>query len=208
MDGDVDVRVEHSTVNYKDGLAITGKLPVVRRLPMIPGIDFAGTVTASSQPGFQARRQCHPQRLGRRRGASRRLSPDGAGEGRLADPAARRPRPRPRRWRSAPPATRRCSAVMALERHGISPASRPGRGDRGGRRRRLGGRRAPRPTRLHVHRRRPAAPESRLSDGARGRRDRSTAPSSPGRPKPLAKERWAGGVDAVGGAISSPTSSR
>ena len=53
MPGDVDVRVEHSTVNYKDGLAITGKLPVVRRFPMIPGIDFAGTVTASSHDGFK-----------------------------------------------------------------------------------------------------------------------------------------------------------
>ncbi len=52
MPGDVDVRVEHSTVNYKDGLAITGKLPVVRRFPMIPGIDFAGTVTASSHDGI------------------------------------------------------------------------------------------------------------------------------------------------------------
>ena len=52
MPGDVDVRVEHSTVNYKDGLAITGKLPVVRRFPMIPGIDFAGTVTASTHAGI------------------------------------------------------------------------------------------------------------------------------------------------------------
>jgi acrylyl-CoA reductase (NADPH) len=52
MDGDVDVRVEHSTVNYKDGLAITGKLPVVRRFPMIPGVDFAGTVTASRHPDY------------------------------------------------------------------------------------------------------------------------------------------------------------
>lgn len=47
MDGDVLVRVSHSTVNYKDGLAITGKGPVVRRWPMIPGIDFAGRVEAS-----------------------------------------------------------------------------------------------------------------------------------------------------------------
>jgi acrylyl-CoA reductase (NADPH) len=54
MPGDVDVRVEYTTVNYKDGLAITGKLPVVRRFPMIPGIDFAGTVTASSNPDFKA----------------------------------------------------------------------------------------------------------------------------------------------------------
>ncbi|WP_421724493.1 MDR family oxidoreductase [Bauldia sp.] len=54
MDGDVDVRVEFSTVNYKDGLAITGKLPVVRRFPMIPGIDFVGTVTASGRPDIDS----------------------------------------------------------------------------------------------------------------------------------------------------------
>src|SRR4051794_29876838 len=48
MDGDVTVRVTHSTVNYKDGLAITGRAPVVRRFPMIPGVDFAGEVIASS----------------------------------------------------------------------------------------------------------------------------------------------------------------
>jgi acrylyl-CoA reductase (NADPH) len=52
MEGDVDVRVEYSTVNYKDGLAITGKMPVVRRFPMIPGVDFAGTVVASSHAGI------------------------------------------------------------------------------------------------------------------------------------------------------------
>ncbi len=46
--GDVTVRVDYSTVNYKDGLAITGKSPVVRKFPMVPGIDFAGTVEASS----------------------------------------------------------------------------------------------------------------------------------------------------------------
>jgi acrylyl-CoA reductase (NADPH) len=48
MDGDATVRVEWSTVNYKDGLALTGKAPVVRRFPMIPGIDFAGTVETST----------------------------------------------------------------------------------------------------------------------------------------------------------------
>jgi len=52
MDGDVTVRVEYSTVNYKDGLAITGKAPVVRRFPMIAGIDFAGTVETSSHPAW------------------------------------------------------------------------------------------------------------------------------------------------------------
>lgn len=52
MDGDVTVRVEHSTVNFKDGLAVTGRSPVVRAWPLIPGIDFAGTVEASSHPEF------------------------------------------------------------------------------------------------------------------------------------------------------------
>jgi acrylyl-CoA reductase (NADPH) len=53
MDGDVTVAVEYSTLNYKDGLALTGKAPVVRRFPMIAGIDFAGTVESSSHPNWQ-----------------------------------------------------------------------------------------------------------------------------------------------------------
>jgi acrylyl-CoA reductase (NADPH) len=53
MEGDVTVRVTHSTVNYKDGLAITGKAPVVRRWPMVPGIDFAGQVESSSHAAFK-----------------------------------------------------------------------------------------------------------------------------------------------------------
>jgi acrylyl-CoA reductase (NADPH) len=53
MDGDVTVRVEWSTVNYKDGLAVTGKAPVVRRWPMIAGVDFAGTVESSSHPNWK-----------------------------------------------------------------------------------------------------------------------------------------------------------
>jgi acrylyl-CoA reductase (NADPH) len=54
MDGDVTVRVEYSTINYKDGLAISGKAPVVRRFPMIAGVDFAGTVEQSSHPSWKA----------------------------------------------------------------------------------------------------------------------------------------------------------
>ncbi len=53
MDGDVTVRVSHSTINYKDGLALTGKAPVVRRWPMIPGIDFAGEVVSSTHADFK-----------------------------------------------------------------------------------------------------------------------------------------------------------
>jgi acrylyl-CoA reductase (NADPH) len=54
MEGDVTVAVDWSTVNYKDGLALTGKAPVVRRFPMIPGIDFAGTIESSSHPAWKA----------------------------------------------------------------------------------------------------------------------------------------------------------
>jgi acrylyl-CoA reductase (NADPH) len=54
VSGDVTVRVDWSTLNYKDGLAITGKSPVVRSFPLVPGIDFAGTVTASEHPRWKA----------------------------------------------------------------------------------------------------------------------------------------------------------
>src|ERR1700686_37195 len=53
MDGDVTVAVEYSTVNYKDGLAVTGKAPVVRRFPMIAGVDFSGPVESSSHPAWE-----------------------------------------------------------------------------------------------------------------------------------------------------------
>ncbi|MGA8171430.1 MAG: MDR family oxidoreductase [Methylocystis sp.] len=52
MPGDVDIDVTHSTINYKDGLAITGKGPIVRRFPMIPGVDFAGRVACSTHGDF------------------------------------------------------------------------------------------------------------------------------------------------------------
>jgi acrylyl-CoA reductase (NADPH) len=54
MEGDVTVRVEWSALNYKDGLALTGKAPVVRRFPMIAGVDLAGTVEQSSHPQWKA----------------------------------------------------------------------------------------------------------------------------------------------------------
>jgi acrylyl-CoA reductase (NADPH) len=53
MAGDVTIAVEHSTVNYKDGLAITGKAPIIRRYPLIPGVDFSGTVIASAHKDFK-----------------------------------------------------------------------------------------------------------------------------------------------------------
>ncbi len=53
-EGDVVVRVSHTTINYKDGLALTGKAPIVRKWPLVPGIDFAGTVESSEHPDFKA----------------------------------------------------------------------------------------------------------------------------------------------------------
>ncbi len=53
MPGDVTVRVTHSTINYKDGLALTGRAPILRRWPLIPGIDFAGIVESSDSPDFK-----------------------------------------------------------------------------------------------------------------------------------------------------------
>jgi acrylyl-CoA reductase (NADPH) len=53
-EGDVTVRVEYSTLNYKDALAISGKGPVVRHFPLVPGVDFAGTVEHSSNPGYNS----------------------------------------------------------------------------------------------------------------------------------------------------------
>jgi acrylyl-CoA reductase (NADPH) len=53
MDGDVTIEVSHSSVNYKDGLALTGKGPIIRRFPLIPGIDLAGTVRDSQHPAWK-----------------------------------------------------------------------------------------------------------------------------------------------------------
>ncbi len=54
MEGDVTVRVAYSTLNYKDGLALTNKSPVVRKWPMVPGIDLAGAVESSTHAVFKA----------------------------------------------------------------------------------------------------------------------------------------------------------
>lgn len=53
MEGDVTVRVEYTTLNYKDGLALTGRSPIIRKFPLIPGIDFSGEVIESGHPDFK-----------------------------------------------------------------------------------------------------------------------------------------------------------
>src|SRR3978361_65878 len=124
MDGDVTVAVEYSTLNYKDGLALTGKAPVVRRFPMIAGIDLAGTVETSSHPAWKT-------------GDKVVLNGFGLGETHLGAYGAKA---RVRGdWLVRLPAsmtTREAMAigtagytamlcVMALERHGLKPANGP-----------------------------------------------------------------------------------
>jgi acrylyl-CoA reductase (NADPH) len=124
MDGDVTVRVEWSTLNYKDGLALTGRAPVVRRFPMIPGIDFAGTVESSSHPEWKA-------------GDKVILNGWGTGETHLGAFAEKSrvkgdwlvPLPAGMSGRDAmaigTAGYTAMLAVMALERHGLKPAQAP-----------------------------------------------------------------------------------
>ena len=124
MDGDVTVRVTHSTVNYKDGLALTGKAPVVRRFPMIPGIDFAGEVESSSHPDWQP-------------GDAVILNGWGTGETHLGAYAERaRVKgdwlvPRPPELSAAQAMAigtagyTAALSILALERHGLTPAAGP-----------------------------------------------------------------------------------
>jgi len=116
----VSIDVEYSTLNYKDGLAITGKSPVVRKFPMVPGIDLAGVVTESSHADWS-------------RGDRVVLNGWGVGEthwGGLAQRARLNgdwliplpPLSRPaRRWRSAPPATPPAFARMPFCGTGCLP---------------------------------------------------------------------------------------
>jgi NADPH:quinone reductase-like Zn-dependent oxidoreductase len=86
-EGDVTVRVAYSTLNFKDGLAITGSSPVVRKFPMVPGIDLAGTVEVSGHPDYKVGDQ-RTQWLGCWRRALGRTGAEGSLEWRLADSAA------------------------------------------------------------------------------------------------------------------------
>lgn len=196
MEGDVTVRVSHSTVNYKDGLAITGKAPVVRRFPMIPGIDLAGTVEASSHPDF-------------RPGDAVILNGWGTGETHLGAYAeVSRVKgdwlvPLPAGLTAAEAmaiGTAGYTAmlcVMALERHGITPDRGPMvvTGAAGG----VGSVATALLARLGYHviasTGRPQEAAYLRDLGASEIIDRAEL-SAPGRP--LGKERWAGGIDSVG----------
>ena len=197
MDGDVTVRVEWSTVNYKDGLAVTGKAPVVRRFPMIAGIDFAGTVEQSSHPQWKAGDKVVSTGWGlgeTHLGAyAERARVKGDWLVRLPDGLSAREAhgDRYRRLLLA------MLAILALEKHGVTPQSGPVvvTGAAGG----VGSVATAVLAKLGYH---VIASTGRMSEapylkglGAAEVIDRNELSAAP---KPLAKERWAGGVDSVG----------
>jgi len=198
MDGDVTVRVEYSTLNYKDGLAVTGKAPVVRRFPMIAGIDFAGTVEASSHPSWKPGDKvilngwgCGETHLGAF-GEKARVK----GDWLVRLPASMSAREAMSVGTAGYTAM---LAVMALERHGLTPKDGPlvVTGAAGG----VGSVAiailARRGFTVHAVTGRPQEAGYLKDLGAAEIVERKELA---GPAKPLAKERWAGGVDAVGSA--------
>ena len=194
--GDVRVRVHYSTLNYKDGLAITGKGPVVRSFPMVPGIDFAGEVLESTSPEFNV-------------GDAVLLNGWGVGEGHwggLAQQARVKADwliPLPKGF-TAKQALAIGTAgytamlcVMALQKHGVKPADGEVlvTGAAGG----VGSFAIALLAKLGftvvASSGRPQEAEYLRSLGAAEVIDRSSL-SEPG--KPLARERWAAVVDSVG----------
>jgi acrylyl-CoA reductase (NADPH) len=196
MEGDVTVRISHSTVNYKDGLAVTGRAPVVRRWPMIPGIDFAGVVEASSHPAWK-------------RGDAVILNGWGTGETHLGA-YAQKSRVKGD-WLVALPASLSPAqamaigtagytamlCVLALEQHGLAPAVGPVvvTGAAGG----VGSIAIALLAKAGWHviasTGRPEEADYLKNLGANEIIDRAEL-SVPGRP--MGKERWAAGIDSVG----------
>jgi acrylyl-CoA reductase (NADPH) len=196
MAGDVTVRVEWSTVNYKDGLAITGKAPVVRRFPMIAGIDFAGTVESSSHSKWKS-------------GDRVILNGWGVGEAHLGGYAEKArvsgdwlvmvpPRNSARgAMQIGTAGFTAMLAVMALERHGLRPRQGPVvvTGAAGG----VGSVAVALLARhgfdVIASTGRPAEANYLRSLGAREVIDRGELA---GTPKALGQPRWVGGIDTVG----------
>jgi acrylyl-CoA reductase (NADPH) len=196
MDGDVTVRVEWSTLNYKDGLAVTGKAPVVRRFPMIAGIDFAGTVEASSHPDWKPGDRvilngwgCGETHLG---GYGEKARVKGDWLVRLPEGMSAR-----EAMAIGTAGYTAMLAVLALERYGLTPASGPVvvTGAAGG----VGS------VAIAILSRRGfqvTAATGRVAEADYlrhlGASDIIERKELTGTPRPLAKERWAGGVDSVG----------
>ena len=196
MEGDVTVHVEYSALNYKDGLAITGKAPVVRRFPMIAGIDFAGTVESSSNPAWKA-------------GDKVVLNGWGLGETHLGAYGQKArvkgdwlvPLPAGISARDAmaigTAGYTAMLSVMALERHGLTPDKGPivVTGASGG----VGSVAIALLSKLGftVHAVTGRRQEAEFLKGL-GASEIVDRKELAGPAKPLAKERWAGGIDAAG----------
>ncbi len=196
MEGDVTVRIEWSTLNYKDGLAVTGKAPVVRRFPMIAGIDFAGTVEQSADPAWQAGDKviCNGWGMGETHlGAyAEKARVKGGWLVRLPEGMSARDA-----MAIGTAGYTAMLSVLALEKHGLAPGNGPVivTGAAGG----VGSVATAVLSKLGYH---IIASTGRMSEqgylkdlGAAEVIDRGEL-SAPA--KPLAKERWAGGIDSVG----------
>jgi acrylyl-CoA reductase (NADPH) len=196
MDGDVTVRVEYSTVNYKDGLAVTGKAPVVRRFPMIAGVDFAGTVESSTHPAWKPDDKVilNGWGLGETHLGAYAEKARVKGDWLVRLPAGISARDAMAIGTAGYTAM---LAVMALERAGLSPARGPMivTGAAGG----VGSVAIALLTKLgysvmaSTGRPEEAAYLKELGASEVVERKELTGPA-----RPLAKERWAGGIDSVG----------
>lgn len=196
MDGDVVVRVTHTTINYKDGLALTGKAPIIRKWPLIPGIDFAGEVLESSHPDFKP-------------GDGVVLNGWGVGEthhGGFAQLARVKGDWLVKRPDAFTPAQTMAIGtagytamlcVLALEAHGLTPASGPVlvTGAAGG----VGSVAVAVLSKLGHH---VIASTGRLEEKpfleGMGAKEIIARDELSGKPRPLGKERWAGVVDVAG----------
>jgi acrylyl-CoA reductase (NADPH) len=196
MEGDVTVRVEWSTLNYKDGLAVTGKAPVVRRFPMIAGIDLAGTVEQSSHPQWKAGDKviCNGWGMGETHLGAFAEKARVKGDWLVRLPEGMSTRDAMAIGTAGYTAM---LAVLALEKQGIAPEDGPivVTGAAGG----VGSVATAVLSRLGYH---VIASTGRISEtdylkglGAAEVIDRHELS---GPVKPLAKERWAGGIDSVG----------
>ncbi len=196
MDGDVTVRVSHSTVNYKDGLALSGKSAVIRRFPMVLGIDLAGVVEQSGHSGFAP-------------GDAVIVNGFGLSETHFGG-YAEKARVKGEWLVKLPKGLDAAEAmaigtagytamlcVMALERHGLSPASGPAlvTGAAGGVGSTAVALLAARGWKVIASTGRASEADYLKRLGAAEILDRATL-SAPG--KPLGKEQWAAAVDSVG----------
>jgi acrylyl-CoA reductase (NADPH) len=198
MEGDVTVRVEWSTVNYKDGLAVTGQAPVVRRFPMIPGVDFAGTVESSRHPEWKAgdRVVLNGWGLGETHLGAYAEKARVKGDWLVPLPAGMQPRDAMAIGTAGYTAM---LAVMALERHGVRPQRGPivVTGAAGG----VGSVAVALLARLGYQ---VIASTGRIGEAdylkSLGAAEIIPRHELAATPRPLGKERWAGAIDAVGSA--------